>query len=97
VSGCVPRSSACQGSGALATPRRITACTHTGPARMHTGTPPATQHTCILLRAAVRGSFDTWPAVTQGCRMHWSALSRRLGSTTSSLRTRSLALHECSE
>jgi hypothetical protein len=54
-------------------------------------------HTCILLRASVSGSDDTCPAVTQGCFMHSAAVSLRPGSTTSSLRTRSLALQAAAE
>lgn len=53
--------------------------------------------TCILLRASVSGSEDTCPAVIQGCFMHSAAVSLRPGSTTSSLRTKSLALQKAQQ
>jgi hypothetical protein len=60
-----------------------------GPLVTHSSPRP----TCILLRASVSGSEDTCPAVIQGCFMHSAAVSLRPGSTTSSLRIKSLALH----
>jgi len=53
--------------------------------------------TCILLRASVSGSDDTWPAVIQECFRHSAAVRRRPGSATNRPRIRSLALQVCSQ